>query len=96
MDELTERLRRAAALAVERARSKLGSAASMLEGLSPLKVLGRGYSLTRRLEDLALVLDAAQVSRGDWIITEVERGRIVSRVESAGRSAPGKEGASDE
>jgi exodeoxyribonuclease VII large subunit len=82
LDELDERLRRVMSLRLERARRQLESAAGRLDGLSPLKVLGRGYSLTRRLDDLVVVRAPEQVVPGDWIITQVQGGRIISHVES--------------
>lgn len=81
LDELGERLRRALARRLERVRLRLESNAGRLEGLSPLKVLGRGYSLTRRLDDLSVIRSPDQVERGDWILTQVHAGRIISQVE---------------
>jgi len=52
--------------------------------LSPLAVLARGYSLTRRLDDLSVVRQADRVESGDWLVTQVAQGRIVSRVEAVG------------
>jgi exodeoxyribonuclease VII large subunit len=72
---------------VESARARLGSAAGRLEGLSPLNVLARGYSLTRRLDDLSVVGSPAQVAPGDRLLTQVGGGRIVSRVEAAATDA---------
>src|SRR5262245_34460498 len=94
LDEFGQRMNRAMTRQVERAEARLRSAIGVLEGLSPLKVLARGYSLTRRLDDLTLVRRPGQVAQGDWIITEVAGGRIVSRVESAGPSAEARGGAS--
>jgi exodeoxyribonuclease VII large subunit len=89
VDEVAERLRRALQVSVERGRRRLEAAAGRLHGLSPLAVLGRGYSLTRRLDDLSVVRRPEQVAAGDWIVTQVQTGRIVSRVETA---APDEEG----
>jgi exodeoxyribonuclease VII large subunit len=84
LDDLDERMRRALARRLERAGQRLASAASRLEGLSPLSVLARGYSLTRRLDDLSVVRTPDQVAPGDWLVTQVQGGRIVSRVEAVG------------
>lgn len=82
LDELGERLGRAIGRRIERGRQRLESAAGRLHGLSPLAVLGRGYSLTRRLDDLSVVRRPEQLSEGDWMVTQVHGGRIVSRVEA--------------
>jgi exodeoxyribonuclease VII large subunit len=82
-DEWGERLGRAGAQRVVRARQALEAAAGRLEGLSPLNVLARGYSLTRTQPGLAVVRDAAQVRPGDRLVTLLGRGRVVSRVEAA-------------
>ncbi|MFO0844904.1 MAG: hypothetical protein U0797_21335 [Gemmataceae bacterium] len=44
--------------------------------------------MTRRLDDLSLVRGPADVAAGDRIVSEVHRGRIVSRVESATECDP--------
>jgi exodeoxyribonuclease VII large subunit len=87
LDELAGRLGQAAERRLESARARLASAAGRLEGLSPLNVLARGYSLTRRLDDLAVVRSPAQVAPGDRLLTQVGGGQIVSRVESAATDA---------
>jgi exodeoxyribonuclease VII large subunit len=81
VDELGERLRRAVRLRLDRAREALGAQAAQLESLSPLNVLGRGYSLTRREADQVVVRHVDQVRPGDRLVTYVQHGRIVSRVE---------------
>ena len=55
--------------------------AGKLDSLSPLAVLGRGYSLTVRARDGQLVQDAATLSVGEQITTRLAHGRTVSRVE---------------
>jgi exodeoxyribonuclease VII large subunit len=48
--------------------------------LSPLQVLGRGYSLTSRVSDGALLRNAADISIGQHVTTVLEQGAITSRV----------------
>jgi exodeoxyribonuclease VII large subunit len=81
LDELSIRSLRAARRRLAAARKQADAAAGHLESLSPLGVLGRGYSLTQRLSDGQLVRDAAELSIGDEIATRFARGRVVSRVE---------------
>ena len=50
-----------------------------LEGLSPLKVLARGYSVTQNQQGLALT-STQSVNVGDILITRLEKGRIASKV----------------
>lgn len=83
VDELGDRLRRAMRQRLGRAREGLSAQAARLESLSPLNVLGRGYSLTRREADQVVVRHADQVRPGDRLVTHVQHGRIVSRVEDA-------------
>jgi exodeoxyribonuclease VII large subunit len=90
LDELGERLKRALGRRLERGQQTLESLAGRLHGLSPLAVLGRGYSLTRRLEDLTVVRRAEQVRPGDWIVTQVQAGRVVSRVEGVTQDESGE------
>lgn len=83
VDDLAERLRRAARQRVARARDSLSAQAARLESLSPLNVLARGYSLTRRETDQMVVRHPGQVRAGDRLTTDVQHGRIWSRVEDA-------------
>ena len=82
LDELSTRSTRAVRQRLGSARRQVDSLASRLESLSPLGVLGRGYSLTQRLHDGQLVRDAAELKIGDEVFTRFARGRAVSRVES--------------
>ncbi len=81
LDELDARAARAIGGQVRLARQRTDAAAGRLESLSPLAVLGRGYSLTQRDGDGQIVRDAAQLAPGERIATRFARGRCISRVE---------------
>jgi exodeoxyribonuclease VII large subunit len=80
LDDLGGRLHRAVRRRLDGSQQRLEAAAARLETLSPLNVLARGYSLTRR-EDGILVRSPEQVRPGDRIVTQVQGGRVSSRVE---------------
>jgi exodeoxyribonuclease VII large subunit len=80
LDDLAERLGRSSRLPVDRSRQRLVAAAERLRSLSPLNVLSRGYSLTRT-PDGGVVRDAGAVRPGDVLVTRLDRGEVVSRVE---------------
>jgi exodeoxyribonuclease VII large subunit len=86
LDELDLRAGRAVRYLLQRSQDRLRGVAGQLESLSPLAVLQRGYSLTLRTEDEALVTDAAQVEAGQSITTRLARGTLVSRVERSDAS----------
>jgi exodeoxyribonuclease VII large subunit len=81
LDDSEERLQRAVHGQLEKRHLKLQAVASHLESLSPLNVLGRGYSLTRRAADQQVVRYAGQVHRGDVVVTVLHHGQLTSRVE---------------
>jgi exodeoxyribonuclease VII large subunit len=81
LDEWAGRLQRAARQRLRHARSAAEAAAGRLETLSPLKVLARGYSLTRT-EAGQVIRDATQVRPGERVVTLLHHGRIASRVET--------------
>lgn len=81
IDELQLAAERAICRQVERAGQRTANLAARLESLSPLAVLGRGYSVTQREVDGALVRDAARLKLGDVITTRFASGRATSRVE---------------
>jgi len=83
LDDWGDRLRRAVRQRLALAKERLEAEAGRLESLSPLNVLSRGYSLTRREADQAVLRSAEQVRPGDRLITTVQHGQVVSRVEEA-------------
>ncbi|MFN4258118.1 MAG: exodeoxyribonuclease VII large subunit [Gemmataceae bacterium] len=83
LDDWAQRLQRALRQRLQRAQTLLEAAAGRLQTLSPLNVLARGYSLTRREADRVVIRDAEQVKLGDRLVTTVQHGQIVSRVEEA-------------
>jgi exodeoxyribonuclease VII large subunit len=80
VDDLEQRLTRGLQLARSSADARLAQLAGRLESLSPLAVLGRGYSVTTRARDGKVVRRGDQLAAGDEIVTQLEQGRIVSRV----------------
>jgi exodeoxyribonuclease VII large subunit len=84
LDEWGERLHRAVRQRLQRATQTVSATAARLESLSPLNVLGRGYSLTRS-ESGQVVRSAEQVRPGNRLVTLLQKGRVVSRVEEVAR-----------
>ena len=94
VDELSDRLNAAVRRRVERSKQEAGQLSATLNSLSPLGVLARGYSVTYGCEvpgDGAddpsavqrgnLIRNASDVEAGDSVLTYLEHGRVVSRVE---------------
>jgi exodeoxyribonuclease VII large subunit len=85
LDQIDDRLQRATRQRLSRLRQLLQAAAGRLESLSPLQVLGRGYTLTRRADDQQVVRSFGQVKPGDLVETIVQDGQFASRVEKIER-----------
>jgi exodeoxyribonuclease VII large subunit len=83
LDDWAARCHRAARQRWTQLQERLAAQAARLETLSPLNVLGRGYSLTRRDVDQVVVRRPEQVQVGERLVTDVQHGRIFSRVEAA-------------
>jgi exodeoxyribonuclease VII large subunit len=81
VDDLGSRLQRAVRRRHQDAAARWRALGAALEALSPLKVLQRGYSLTTRAVDGALLRAADQTQPGDRLDTQLARGRVSSRVE---------------
>jgi exodeoxyribonuclease VII large subunit len=81
LDELETSASRAMRNRLQHARRQVDTASARLESLSPLAVLGRGYSLTQRTGDGRLIRDAAELAAGQQITTRFARGQAISRVE---------------
>jgi len=88
LDEWSERLNRVGGQRLLEARRRVEAVADRLHALSPLNVLARGYSLTRKDVDQSVVRNADQVTVGERLVTLVQRGKIISRVEESFGDAP--------
>lgn len=75
------RLRMAVQRRDEHARSQLQELATALNSLSPLAVLGRGYSLTRTLPEGKVITDAALLAPGALLRLTFAKGEALARVE---------------
>jgi len=82
LDESAGRLRRSVEGRLEQTRHRLAETAGSLDALSPLKVLKRGYSITRRADDGEVLRTTDEVQPGTQIVSVLRHGRILSRVES--------------
>jgi exodeoxyribonuclease VII large subunit len=78
---LTTKLRSDARRTLETAQARLRQAAASLEALSPVAILGRGYSITRLESTQEILKDAAQAKPGDRLVSRLGSGQIISRVE---------------
>ena len=79
LDELSGRLDRALARSLDRRRHRLVGVAGRLDSLSPLAVLGRGYSLTLTASG-EIVRSVRQVAVGDEVGVMLHEGRLAARV----------------
>jgi len=86
LDEYNEYLQRAFQRRLEQLDEQLRGLAARLESLSPLNVLARGYSLTRKEGETVLLHEAGQVQSGERIVTRLQHGEIISRVEETRES----------
>ena len=80
VDEIEERIRRGMTRRLESGRHELATLAASLNALSPLGVLDRGYSLTKRLSDETLIRDARDLNVGDRISTLLANGSLISQI----------------
>lgn len=82
VDTLVERLLHATQRRLQGSQKELARQAAVLDALSPLQVLGRGYSVTRHAHTQQPLLQSDQIQKGEEIETILHHGRILSRVES--------------
>jgi exodeoxyribonuclease VII large subunit len=79
--ELTGRLRAAMARELERRRLMLEKAAGLLDAVSPLAVLARGYAIVKKLPGRQVVRKETQVASGDEVEIILQDGGFRCRVE---------------
>lgn len=86
LDEWALRLRQGVSHHLVAARRQADALGARLEALSPLAVLKRGYSITRRAADGRIVCDAAELAPGEQISTRFARGEALCRVEQTSKA----------
>jgi exodeoxyribonuclease VII large subunit len=79
LQHLGGRLRAEMTRTLDRSHARLGRTVGQLDSLSPLAVLGRGYSVTRRL-DGSIVRRARDVTPGDDVHVLVQEGSLDCQV----------------
>jgi len=67
--------------ALEIRRQRVAGTLGKLDSLSPLSILQRGYSITRRVPSLQILRDATQVKEGDRVEVKLFRGKLLCGVE---------------
>jgi len=82
IDDLAEGLLTKGSFAIKLKAEALNSIAGKLGALSPLSILNRGYSITRRKKDGSIIKDAGALKEEELIRTKVSKGEVISRVEN--------------
>jgi exodeoxyribonuclease VII large subunit len=80
LDELNRRLDQGVDRQLTRYRNELTTMAATMDALSPLKTLGRGYSICRNARTSTIMKSKNDAQLGDAIVTEFADGRIESQV----------------
>ena len=78
---MVARLTTAFARRQEQARSQWQELATALNSLSPLAVLGRGYSLTRTIPDGKVIADATTLTSGDSVRLTFAKGEARATID---------------
>ncbi len=81
LDQLRERLARQMARLAQEWRAGLEHRLAQLHSLSPLAILGRGYSIARRLPDGAILRSVQSVARGSRVRLLLAEGELDAVVE---------------
>src|SRR5205814_7849723 len=81
IDDLDEQALRAIRRRIGRAKDQLSAIACRADALSPLAVLGRGYSMTTDSESGVVLHSSSGINIGRRIHTRLSSGSLISRVE---------------
>ncbi|MFC5701048.1 exodeoxyribonuclease VII large subunit [Cohnella faecalis] len=73
-------LRQSMGVAIKQSQSSFGSLVRQLDALSPLKVMGRGYSLVYNEQEKELIRSIGEVQPGDLIRVRLADGRLDCQV----------------
>jgi len=80
VDILNNRLNSACRFVLERARKALTVHTTLLDSLSPLAVLSRGYSIARTIPEGRIIRNAATLATGDLLEIQVHKGHLQAEV----------------
>jgi len=80
-EDLDKRLIQEVRREIGRKKNRFQAVMEQLNLLSPLNILGRGYSITRLLPTLGVIHDVAEISKGDCLQIRLHRGKLNCRVE---------------
>ncbi|MEW6724387.1 MAG: exodeoxyribonuclease VII large subunit [Bacillota bacterium] len=84
VDGLERRLNQHWTLRAQEASARLGALAGRLEALSPLAVLGRGYTVTKSYPGGRALTSIGQLAVGDWVEVIFRDGAAICRVTGTG------------
>jgi exodeoxyribonuclease VII large subunit len=73
---------------IDKKSGNLRETSVQLQTLSPLAILNRGYSITRTIPDLNLVLDPRTVSIGQDLEVMLAKGTLTCRVKGKSENGP--------
>lgn len=74
--QFMKRLERQMAVLIEHRRRQIESTVAQLNNLSPLAILGRGYSILSRAQDGAILRRAKDVQAGEEIVARLSQGQL--------------------
>ncbi len=79
--EARKRLEQNVKYSIEIQRQRVGGTLGKLDSLSPLSILKRGYSITRKLPSLQILRDASDVKEGNKVEVRLYEGILLCGVE---------------
>jgi exodeoxyribonuclease VII large subunit len=83
ISEERKRLEQELRYSIEIQRHKMKGILGKLDSLSPVSILQRGYSITRKLPSLQILRDASHVKEGDKVEIKLYEGTLLCGVEKA-------------
>lgn len=81
LDEMDLRLTKALDLNIEKGRGKLGQLTASLQALSPLKALGRGYSIVSKENDENPLTKVGEITAGECLDVRLSDGNVRCQVD---------------